>query len=66
MKAQYADYLGALDRSTLDIQKRLWADLDRIRTEYEMLIHSELRLVRQRAGALRRQKRPRSRAAAGR
>jgi 2-polyprenyl-3-methyl-5-hydroxy-6-metoxy-1,4-benzoquinol methylase len=52
VKAQHADYLGALDRSTLDIQNRLWADLDRIRTEYESLIHSELRLVRQRAGAL--------------
>jgi 2-polyprenyl-3-methyl-5-hydroxy-6-metoxy-1,4-benzoquinol methylase len=52
VKAQYADYLGALDRSTLDVQKRLWADLDRIRTEYETLIHSELRLVRQRAGVL--------------
>jgi O-antigen chain-terminating methyltransferase len=52
VKAQHADYLGALDRSTLDIQKRLWADLDRIRTEYEGLIHSELRLVRQRAGAI--------------
>jgi O-antigen chain-terminating methyltransferase len=51
-KAQHADYLGALDRSALDIQKRLWADLDRIRTEYEALIHSELRLFRQRAATL--------------
>jgi 2-polyprenyl-3-methyl-5-hydroxy-6-metoxy-1,4-benzoquinol methylase len=52
VKSQHADYLGALDRSTLDIQKKLWADLDRIRTEYEALIHSELRVVRQRAGVL--------------
>ena len=52
VKAQHADYLGALDRSTLDIQERLWADLDRIRTEYEALIHSELRVIRQRAGSL--------------
>ena len=50
VKAQHADYLGALDRSTLDTQKRLWADLDRIRTDYEALIHSELRVIRQRAG----------------
>ncbi|HKW96286.1 MAG TPA: class I SAM-dependent methyltransferase [Bryobacteraceae bacterium] len=49
MKAQHADYLGALDRATLDIQKKLWADLDRVRTEYEALIHNELRIVRQRA-----------------
>jgi O-antigen chain-terminating methyltransferase len=54
VKAQHSDYLGALDRSTLDIQKRLWADLDQIRTEYESLIHAELRMVRQRAGALAR------------
>jgi 2-polyprenyl-3-methyl-5-hydroxy-6-metoxy-1,4-benzoquinol methylase len=52
VKSQHADYLGALDRATLDIQKRLWADLDRIRTEYEALIHSELRVVRQRAAVL--------------
>ena len=32
-----------------EIQQRLWADLERIRLEYERLIHSELRLVRQRA-----------------
>jgi O-antigen chain-terminating methyltransferase len=52
VRAQHTDYLGALERSTLDIQKKLWADLDHIRTEYEALIHSELRVVRQRAGAL--------------
>jgi 2-polyprenyl-3-methyl-5-hydroxy-6-metoxy-1,4-benzoquinol methylase len=52
VKAQHADYLVSLDRSTLEIQKRLWADLERIRTGYEALIYSELRLIRQRAGAL--------------
>jgi O-antigen chain-terminating methyltransferase len=49
MHAQHADYLGALDRSGVDIQKRLWADLERIRLEYEGLIHRELRVIRQRA-----------------
>jgi O-antigen chain-terminating methyltransferase len=33
--------------STKDIQDRLWGDLERIRLEYERLIHYELRLVRQ-------------------
>ena len=47
VKSQHSDYLGALDRSTLDIQKRLWADLQKIRLEYDRLIHSELRVVRQ-------------------
>lgn len=32
-----------------DIQRTMWADLERVRTEYERLIHTELRLVRQRA-----------------
>jgi O-antigen chain-terminating methyltransferase len=49
IKAQHAEYEGALDRSGLDIQKRLWADLERIRLDYERLIHAELRVIRQRA-----------------
>ena len=48
VRAQHADYLGALDRTNLDIQKRLWADLEKIRQEYERLINSELRMIRQR------------------
>ncbi|MCU1273178.1 MAG: Methyltransferase type 11 [Bryobacterales bacterium] len=52
LKSQHANYAGALERNTLDVQKKLWADLDRIRTEYEAIIHSELRTVRQRAGYL--------------
>ncbi len=48
-RSQHADFTGALDRSGAEIQKRLWADLERIRLEFERLIHAELRLVRQRA-----------------
>jgi len=53
VKAQHADYLGALDRTTLDIQKRLWDDLAKLRQEHEkqMQIRTELRLIRQRAAA---------------
>ena len=50
MKAQHADYAGSLERSNLDIQKKLCADMAGIRTEYESLIYSELRMLRQRAG----------------
>lgn len=39
-----------LDRANVEIQKRLWADLERVRADYEALIHTELRLIRQRAG----------------
>ena len=49
IKLQHADYEAALDRYGVDIQKRLWADLERVRKDYDHLIHSELRLIRQRA-----------------
>ena len=49
VKSQHADYLGALDRANIDIQKRLWSDMEKIRQEYDRLIHTELRLIRQRA-----------------
>jgi 2-polyprenyl-3-methyl-5-hydroxy-6-metoxy-1,4-benzoquinol methylase len=52
LKSQIADFHVALDRATLDIQKRLWADLERIQADYERLIHYELRQVRQRAASL--------------
>lgn len=48
-----AELKGAFDFRATEmseqIQRRLWADLERMRSEYEQLIHSELRLVRQRA-----------------
>jgi len=48
VKAQHSDYLGALNRTTLDVQKRLWADLQVVRAEFERLIHAELSVLRQR------------------
>ena len=51
VRAQHTDYLGALDRANFDIQKQLWSDLQKIRQEYDRLIHTELRLIRQRAPA---------------
>jgi len=49
VRAQHRDFEGALERFSGDIQKRLWADLERIRLEYEGLIFSELKTIRQRA-----------------
>ena len=48
MRAQHRDYEGALDRNTLDVQKRLWDDLAKVRAEFERVIHDELRVLRQR------------------
>ncbi len=53
IKAQHANFQAALERAGADIQQRLWADLDRIRTEYETIIHAEIRLLRQKAALLK-------------
>ena len=49
LKAQHGEYQATLERGTHEIQQRLWADVERIRLEYERLIHGELRVFRQRA-----------------
>jgi 2-polyprenyl-3-methyl-5-hydroxy-6-metoxy-1,4-benzoquinol methylase len=49
IKTQHGDFTAALDRSNVEVQQRLWADLEKMRTEYERLIHAELRVLRQRA-----------------
>jgi 2-polyprenyl-3-methyl-5-hydroxy-6-metoxy-1,4-benzoquinol methylase len=51
MRDQHANFENALQLASHQIQERLWADLARIRGEYEKLIHDELRVVRQRAAA---------------
>ncbi len=51
MKAQHGEYQATLARGSQEIQQRLWADLERIRLEYERVIHAELRVVRQRGVA---------------
>lgn len=49
LRAQHTAFTAQLERNGLDVQKRLWDDLERIRLEYERLIYSELRTIRQRA-----------------
>jgi len=49
LRTQHANFEGSLERGTNAIQKQIWADLDRIRLEYETIIHAELRSMRQRA-----------------
>lgn len=50
-RQQHNGFEAALERNTLDVQKRLWRDLEQIRGEYEKLIHAELKLIRQKAVA---------------
>ena len=48
VKLQHTEFTAALDRRGVEIQERLWADLVRARRDYDHLINSELRLIRQR------------------
>lgn len=51
VKAQHSDFEGALARYSADIQKRLWEDFRQARLDTERIIHSELRLLRQKMTA---------------
>jgi 2-polyprenyl-3-methyl-5-hydroxy-6-metoxy-1,4-benzoquinol methylase len=52
LKTQHQAFEGAMEKSNQDIHRRFWADIEKVRTEYERLIHSELRLIRQRAAVV--------------
>ncbi len=52
MRSQHNDFTVRLDERGLAIQQRLWADLEHVRAEFDKLIHTELRLIRQRSGAV--------------
>lgn len=47
VRRQHDDFTQELDRRTTEIQTRLWDDMEKIRGEYDRLIHTELRLLRQ-------------------
>jgi O-antigen chain-terminating methyltransferase len=48
MRGQHGEFMAAMERHGAEIQKRLWADLEKVRAEYERLIYSELKIIRQR------------------
>jgi O-antigen chain-terminating methyltransferase len=49
LRLQHTAFTAEMDLKTAEIQQRMWADLERIRLDYERLIYSELRTIRQRA-----------------
>jgi len=51
-RRQHEEFRLSAERLALEIQQRLWQDLEKVRIEFERLIHSELRLLRQRAARL--------------
>jgi O-antigen chain-terminating methyltransferase len=48
LRGQHAEFMAAMERHGMEIQQRLWADMEKIRAEYERLIYAELKLIRQR------------------
>lgn len=51
VKSQHTEFTAAMDKRTMEFQKNLWADFERFRIDYERLIHTELRIIRQRTPA---------------
>ena len=49
LQAQHREFSQSLDLGLGHIQKQLWNDMERIRLEFERVIHAELRTVRQRS-----------------
>ena len=48
VRSQHEEFAHSLAGAGVEIQQRLWTDLEKIRGDYERLIHAELRLLRQR------------------
>jgi 2-polyprenyl-3-methyl-5-hydroxy-6-metoxy-1,4-benzoquinol methylase len=48
-KASHIEFERSMERQAEEMHRRFWDELERVRLEYERIIHSELRLVRQRA-----------------
>ncbi|MBC7928459.1 MAG: methyltransferase domain-containing protein [Bryobacteraceae bacterium] len=49
LQLQHSEYERALRTATDELQRKFWEDLQKVRLEYEAVIHQELRLIRQRA-----------------
>ena len=46
--ALYQNYLQALDQTNREIQERFWKDIEKLKADQDRLVHTELRLIRQR------------------
>ncbi len=58
LREQHKEFGNSLGRTGIEIQQRLWTDLEKIRGDYERLIHAELRLLRQRTAVMPREPAP--------
>jgi 2-polyprenyl-3-methyl-5-hydroxy-6-metoxy-1,4-benzoquinol methylase len=44
---QHSEFSETLNRAMLDVQQRMWKDLEEVRSQFEKLIHNELKVMRQ-------------------
>lgn len=52
MRAQHGNFTQALGAAVSRVQEQVWADLAKLRSEQDAMIHSELRVLRQRMAGL--------------
>lgn len=50
-RQQHREFTESIGHAMLDVQKRMWVDLEEIRRQYEKLIHNELKVIRQKVAA---------------
>ena len=51
MRQQHTEFTHAIAKAVEEVHERFWADMQKVRLEYERMIHEELRVVRQKAFA---------------
>lgn len=51
VRQQHAEFTSAMAKAVEDVHARFWADIEKVRLEYERMIHEELRIVRQKSFA---------------
>jgi 2-polyprenyl-3-methyl-5-hydroxy-6-metoxy-1,4-benzoquinol methylase len=44
---QHSEFSETLSRAMVDVQQRMWKDLEEVRCQFERLIHNELKVMRQ-------------------
>ena len=51
LRQQHVEFTGSVAKAVDEVHQRFWNDLQRVRLEYEQLIHNELRVLRQKTSA---------------
>lgn len=51
VKQQHTEFTASIAKAVDEVHARFWADIEKVRLEYEKLIHNELRVIRQKAFA---------------